>query len=589
MNAFRNSIQRIVEGARSPTFPWLLPLFVWGIWILEPFYGVGMATQDQLEYSLGQVWGSELTPVYHAELQGRIYFLFTKTIDIFLAGYADVFWTKAITIAVFSLAPLCFGYAFFRSNTRRLLFAWVFFSLVWQGFMHLPPAAYPVVNHLPFLFWALFAWVARRAEGNLRSRFALGIQTGILSFVSFFQYEPVALMGGIVLLWIVYASNHDHSTKKLLYKSIAIAGAVYGALYVGWAWIHPSTYEGLAPGSSNPLTILKVIVAYTVGAFPFHSDYYSSLCLKWGDSLVGGAFDCYILNWSYSFDLLALAITGTAIGAMLAFACRAGSRRRLSKGPKLWHAWTVLALLIVAANGLLGFSGKYQSWIIDWSDTYLTSNLALFPICGGIVLLISWLGRVTRFRDIPIGLCLAIVWLGFCSIKARQQNAQLAVAFRSNVARWEAVSAFAQYAGKWNAETIVAPQLYFGRYAEVADWADYWMRYSMRRFGEPLSFSAEFDATVQAANPQAIASIYTHEDGRLRAITVQTEEATYVISRKSSRPPMLYSSAGVGIVLNWKYVRKNEWDFFEMVEVRDSKAHVGLDRNLTLSWSLPRF
>ena len=52
---------------------------------------------------------------------------------------------------------------------------------------------------------------------------------------------------------------------------------------------------------------------------------------------------------------------------------------------------------------------------------------------------------------------------------------------------------------------------------------------------------------------------------------------------------MLYSKSGEGIVLDWKYVRKNEWDFFEIVEVRDSEAHVGMDKVLTLSWSLPRF
>ncbi|MEY4544792.1 MAG: hypothetical protein RL685_987 [Pseudomonadota bacterium] len=36
--------------------------------------------------------------------------------------------------------------------------------------------------------------------------------------------------------------------------------------------------------------------------------------------------------------------------------------------------------MLLAINGPLGFSSKYQSWVQSWDETYLASQLALYPL-----------------------------------------------------------------------------------------------------------------------------------------------------------------------------------------------------------------
>lgn len=578
-----------------PSLPWLFALLIWAIWMQQPFFGGGMATQDQLGFSLDGASGSGLGPLYHAEMQGRVYFLFTKAIDILLSTYPEMLIVQVVNITVFSLAPLCFGYVIFKSNAQRLLFVWIFYSLVWQGFLHLPPSAYPVVNHLPFLIWALIAWLIRRiAKQDTQAPWPILALIGALSFVCFFQYEPVAFMGAIILPWIIHSSKLSKTNKKPLYASIGIAAILYCATYLAWSRIHPTSYDGTEFGSFSLGTIFHVFIAYTAGALPFYGNYNSYLYLKWGDPIVGETLYSYSINHTYPFDILGISITVFAVIAMLVLYFQYKPKvTRITKlanpGVRSYHYWILIVLLLIAINGPLGLSEKYQSWVVIWNETYLTSNLALFPICAGFTSIAFYLGRIVKFRRIPIGLLASIALIGIYSFHVRQHNAQLATNFRSNIARWDAVSAIAKASYLWNEKTIISPELYFGRFTNEDDWGDYWSRFVKKRFNATLEFSPKYSEENQTETPQAISRIYTRDDGRLRAITIQTEQATFIISRKASRPPMLFSNTGEGMPLYWHLAVKHHTDSFKILKIDDAKPFIGLDKKLSLAWSLPTF
>ena len=101
MNIILRSIVSLRTIFTNPTTPWVLALLIWGIWMQQPFLGGGMATQDQLGFSLDGSSGNGLGPLYHAQTQGRVYFLFTKTIDILLSTYPEKSTVQALNLAVF--------------------------------------------------------------------------------------------------------------------------------------------------------------------------------------------------------------------------------------------------------------------------------------------------------------------------------------------------------------------------------------------------------------------------------------------------------------------------------------------------------
>src|SRR5688572_17368675 len=219
MSASPDEIASSRGGTYIALLPYLALLFVWWIWTLEPFHQVGMGTSDQLSYSRQGLSGIWANAVHIAQLQGRVTFLFTKPIDFWLAARPEHWLPNAVNIVVFALSSCCFAWAVFREAGQRLLYVWLFASVAWAGFHHLPPAAYPTINHIPFLLWPIAAWVVR-AHGALdrpRPWIAL-VAFGSLAFVALFQYEPSALMSLVVLSWIIYREPSSKFKKGLWYS-----------------------------------------------------------------------------------------------------------------------------------------------------------------------------------------------------------------------------------------------------------------------------------------------------------------------------------------------------------------------------------
>src|SRR4051812_21911708 len=119
MPSVRDRLRRLADvmaglGPLTAILPSLGLLMLWWVWRLEPFYHVGMATGDQLGFSIAafkDFWGGV---VGIATAQGRVYDLFTNIVHFGLAARPDRIWRSVFNIIIFGLSPVCFAFAAFR-------------------------------------------------------------------------------------------------------------------------------------------------------------------------------------------------------------------------------------------------------------------------------------------------------------------------------------------------------------------------------------------------------------------------------------------------------------------------------------------
>ncbi|MEO8184347.1 MAG: hypothetical protein ABI895_36480 [Deltaproteobacteria bacterium] len=582
---FRESwgnLQRVVERGRP--LSWLI-LAAWGVWRLEPFYRVGMASQDQVNFSLqatSDFWGGVLL---HARDQGRVYFLLTKIVDLWLAARPEVWRVHAINIVVFALSAPCFALAVFRSRAERLLYVWLFASLAWASYHHMPPAAYPSVNHLPFLLWALAALLVRRESGRGSERsWGTVLGFGVLAFVALFQYEPVAAMSLCVLGWLVYGEPLP-ALRKRLATALGCAALLYGAIYVGWRVTFPTSYDGAMAGSLSLWNVLRVVIAYGVGALPFCAAYSDAIPIRFSDGGVGESLLRLPAELQHPPGTFVVLFTALALCGL--FRAYAAAQRSLAPVPLRLRIglWALPLLLLLAINGPLGLSAKYQHWVRQLDETYLTSQLALYPLALFGTLVLAALYRRVRVRGVPLAFGALALLVASLSIPVQAHNRRITSLQRANLARWEAVTALAAYASHIEQPAIVAPDLYYSIFVGERSWTSYWGRYVRQRFGGWLSFRP---LPPKDNDNFALVRSYRFEDGRLRALSVQTGEYVAIVARPENAPLALVSVAGQGVPLDWRDAEPLGRSSYSAVTLSEPPELLGVDRQIELVWLWPQ-
>ncbi|MCH6257689.1 hypothetical protein MLD52_14110 [Puniceicoccaceae bacterium K14] len=585
------SLKRIVS---NPLLPWVLILAIWIAWILIPFFDVGMATQDQLGFSLEDPSNIFKEVYSHARKQGRIYFNFTKIVDVFFAVFPDHDLAKVVGFSLFALAPLCFSYAVFRSNIARFVFIWFFFCFIWLGTSHLPPAAYPAVNHLPFIFWIPIALLIRKSTKRTEPpNMAKLLILGILSFICFFQYEPVALMSAVLIPWIIYTTELSVKAKQRFYFATGTAVFVYALCYLTWSLKHPSSYSGLEIGNTTFFSIIKAFIAYSIGSLPWLGTFNTTQSFTWGDKIYGDQLLKYQINSIPSIGILELTISVLGIVAIIAIVCSKNRARKFdwekTIGTPFWKLLLLSLITLGAINGPISLSKKYQLWADKWSESYLTSHLALFPLCAIFACLALYFGKLVRVKKQPIGLLICLLISGVSAIFVHDHNKQYSVYLRENLARWDAVSMISSSSHLWGNVRVNAPQLYFEIQSNEKDWSKYWNEYTEKRYSKSIDFSAYLDPSEQPDNEYVNTKIYHQGNGSIRCIMVQTTEALFIISTKSNRPTLLVDRNYNGIKLNLSSFNKIEGSPYFASKVKNNSLFVGLDKTVSPVWSFPSY
>lgn len=556
--------------------------------MLLPFYGVGMTTQDQLVFSLGGLGDFWTTVIEHAEKQGRIYFLFTKSIDLWLASHPELFSRKLITLLVFAATPVCFAYTIFRSRANRLIFTVSFTALAWIGFEHTPPAAYPVVNHLPFLLWPLLAfWLNKEKSWSTGLGWKAPI-FGALSYFCFFQYEPVTLMSFVVLAWVIYRSSLNQRSKRTLGFWLVIAFFTYAVSYVIWLKMHPSKYPGTEFGELSIGEFFHVTVAYTLGGLPYTRIYDAGIFIQRGGILPEKELLLFIRNSEKHFEI---GNALTVIFAMIALAFVFPKKKQPvdSQNRNIpWYSYVVLiASLVIAINGPLGLSEKYQGWVRLWFETYLTSQLSLYASCIAVTLCAACLIKNLHYKKIPIGLILCLYFAGNSAYSVRMHNNQVAIYQRANLSRWDAAAAIASSSELWSETVIVAPDLYYSIFSGEPDWEKYWSSYFKGRF--------DLDLEIKGTHPEgnadetyALSRILLDDDGFFQAVTIQTNSATYIVCKEVNLPTFIGTENGDIIAPEWWLQKHEIRGEFWIYKIEGPEEWIGLDKIIHPSWIFPR-
>lgn len=571
-------------GTNAVLLPYLAILFVWWLWSLEPFHHVGMAAGDQLMYSQQGLTGIWANAVKTAQAQGRVTFLFTKPIDYWLAARPEHWLRNTINIVVFALSSCCFAGAVFREPGQRLLYVWLFASVAWAGFQHLPPAAYPTVNHVPFLLWPIAAWVVRSfaASGGARRWSAWSI-FGAVAFVALYQYEPSAIMSLVVLSWIVYREPSSPFKKGLWYVLGAAVGLNFAA-YVSWRLAYPPHYSGVSFASPSVWDVFRVTVALTVGALPFCDAYRGQTALRWGDETIGYKLLRGPKGEPDSFDALGILLGVCALASLLAVYLRVGRKSAPAARRNSYALWAMVALLLVGINGPLGLSRKYTKWVTDFDSTYLTSQLALYPIVMAGVLGLDWAYRRLRVRKLPVVFVALVVALTVIGLKVHSHNERVTARQRGMLARWEGAAALAAFASRIEQKDLVAPDLFYSMYAHERDWGKWWSRYLERRYGRKFKIHAELPRGLKDA---ALMRMHLFDDGRLRAITIQTPKYVAVVAKPGNGPAYLTSDRGAGESLKWAEAESLDDSGYFSLRQKKPKEFVGLERAVEPVWLFP--
>ncbi|MCG8610662.1 MAG: hypothetical protein MI864_09015 [Pseudomonadales bacterium] len=517
-------------------------LILWLLWIALPFYGISMTTQDQLDFSLAGTAPDYWQEVWNAAVsQGRIYFLFTKSIDHFVAAYPELLAIKLVNWSTFLLSVMAFSYIVFRSLAHGVLFVWVFFCLVWIGYAHQPPAAYPLVNHVPFLLLALTTFAIRRAAVSERRRPLWWGMTFFCSFLSFFQYEPLTAFALVVLLWVIYSGDTlSHHCRLRAYQTVLIAFLLYLSLYVIWSVSFPSNYDGAERGTLSLVTLFRVWVAYTLGAVTGLAGVTFDTQLLWGDSDIGVANLHYgraLLDQSDRiFTLLFTVLAAVLVYRLLKSSCMENQGQ--SRISYLMKVWVFVVLALGALNGPIALSAKYQSWADSWVEPYLTSHLALYPLVFLIVTTLIWV--VARFKQWAAMILAAFLFiLGSSGVLMHQQNQTVAIKMRTFVNKWEAISMVAECRDQLLSEDYIAPQFYYSTYQKALDWHRYWRQYASQRYGVSVNLWAQASDTFNPA-----LSIYQDDWGRLQMVAVQSEHEFHVLGTGRVWPNLFLGQSG---------------------------------------------
>ncbi|HVZ31752.1 MAG TPA: hypothetical protein VG963_04960, partial [Polyangiaceae bacterium] len=174
--------------------------------------------------------------------------------------------------------------------------------------------------------------------------------------------------------------------------------------------------------------------------------------------------------------------------------------------------------------------------------------------------------------------------LAVLALPVRSHNILLAARQRAGLSRWEAMTAFAAYADRLPEREVVAPDLYYSVFVGEGNWGRYWRRYVRQRFGGDFHFHAR---PARDEQDYARLRVYRFEDGRLRALTVQSPAAVAIIARPDNLPPLLVSSAGTALALDGRHAQPLGRSGYASVTLREPASILGPDQEIEPIWLLP--
>jgi hypothetical protein len=497
-------------------------------WRLQDFFGVGMASQDQVDFStaLGAEHGLWQEVLGHAQATGRLYFLLTKFIDLLSATHATELLVQIANLAVFAAIPWLVAWIVVPDRRDQVVFLLAYWALCALRWDLTTPAAFPLVLTVPLLVVGAAAAVAR-SHARSPTRLKLGAYGG-LAFAAFFQYEPGTLVATILLCWFIHSRVADRGQRRQLYIATGLALGLYAVAYMTWRAIYPSTYDATTAFNLAPLAIVRVLTVFALGALPLPPHVMPNV--TFGDLTIGEQVLPYPgfgmrslvteLGW---MDVIIATVAGSLLWFMLVHRDEP-SRRPRSDTTTLVGVIGLGLVLLVAANLLPALSRKYQLLAAGgWAAAYLTSYYALF----GWVVLLTGVSRLVTPDWARIG-TIAAFSAGF--LYASASNHFVGKQVRANFAKWEAVDGLAACQGQLASyDSFAMPAASYGVFGQRGDWSGYWRDWTRSALGSPLEILP--NAQSKTGSPSTQVKPVLDDRGELKAVVGHDVSRGFVIYR----------------------------------------------------------
>jgi len=264
---------------------------------------------------------------------------------------------------------------------------------------------------------------------------------------------------------------------------------------------------------------------------------------------------------------------------------RAASREQGGRRVSWRTALALMLGLLFAINGPLGLSVKYRQWVVHFDETYLTSQLAFYPLVLAATWALDASYRRLRVRGIPVAFGVLLLGLAALGLRVRGHNLELSARQRAGLARWEAMPALAAYASRIEERDLVAPDLYYSVFNGEGNWSAYWDRYFRQRFGRDFAFHP---TPPKGQSPFARLRLYRFDDGRLRAVSIQTHDSVAVVAHPENLPALLVTSTGAALPLDPRHPELLGSSRYASLTLDAAASALGFDQELEPVWLLPQ-
>lgn len=348
--------------------------------LAAPFTQVFFMTADDLlyyYYILSGDWGRISSAIQQTAVgQGRLGQYLSVPLYILGNYMADGLIGRIFIVALFFLAfVVLFMHVdqIYRTKITPLATI-VLFAITPLSAHHFPPNSYPVLISLP-LFGLGCIRIAAYRRVTSDNRGMLGyVALSILFALFMLSYEYAMVIGGmmVVAMHLEWWTNdpkaylNPHTAVRTMLKMDVGAFVIMSVIYLGYAFIHPSHYDGNQPGAFHIMKILKVLTAHIfLGPSPY-----------------------YLIERPGWMEMICSAKMAAVPGAMVLVASSLLAARSIDliRTKKIYQILIfgfVLSLAVVLPNAV---AEKYQRWCLENGDcAYIDSRLSLI----GISLVIS--------------------------------------------------------------------------------------------------------------------------------------------------------------------------------------------------------
>lgn len=392
--------------SKKEKFFWSLAYLTTLLLTLLPFFDVGLANTDDLQYyntsHYPNVWVNDA--IAYAHTAGRFYFILTKYF-YYIPYLGDNYaLTKFIQYFTVFVSYALFSYLVFRIFKTKRLGALTGLLLIFNMSMGIdrfyPPTSYPFYFHFSliiFLLGILF-YVNYDEKGGLW-RVIVG---AVLALTSCLFYENYVLFS-VIFIGYVFIREWCRNGFVALWKSkdfykrivpFICAVAIYMACYIGYRIYVASHFENISQYGGSALSsnfslskFFEICCRYTIFTLPgrLYGFRHVQETLTTNSQLISGHYNNV---WFVLTHAPAIAYVNVLIQCgMLWFLMKKATLKNLSWA-KIIVGFFLALFVAFASNALVAVADKYNSDIYGMR-VYVTSMYSYFGIVLALAILVT--------------------------------------------------------------------------------------------------------------------------------------------------------------------------------------------------------